>query len=66
MGEFGNPLVFAAMAVTAVSGFYGAARTLYTRSTRKRRRELQRLLGKLVEVSISGSNLEAIPESAGA
>ena len=65
MGEFGNPLVFAAMAITAVSGFYGAARTLYTRSTRKRRRELQRLLGKLVEVSISGSNLEAIPESVG-
>ena len=65
MGEFGNPLVFAAMAITAVSGFYGAARTLYTRSTRKRRRELQRLLGNLVQVSISGSNLEAIPESAG-
>lgn len=65
MGEFGNPLVFAAMAITAVSGFYGAARTLYTRSTRKRRRELQRLLGKLVEVSISGSDLKAIPEAAG-
>ena len=65
MGEFGSPLLFGAMAITAVSGFYGAARTLYTRSTRKRRRELQRLLGTLVEVSISGSNLEAIPESAG-
>ena len=65
MGELGNPLVFAAMAITAVSGFYGAARTLYTRSTRKRRRELQRLLGNLVQVSISGSNLEAIPELAG-
>ena len=49
------------MAVTAVSGFYGTARTLYTRSTRRRRRELQRLLGKLVEVSISGSDLQAIP-----
>jgi IS5 family transposase len=65
MGEFGNPLVFAAMAVTAVGGFYGAARTLYTRSTRKRRRELQRLLGKLVEVSISGS-MDAISDSTGA
>ena len=63
MGEIGNPLVFAAMAVTAVSGFYGTARTLYTRSTRKRRRELQRLLGKLVDVSISGSDLPAIPEA---
>jgi hypothetical protein len=63
MGEMGNPLVFAAMAITAASGFYGAARTLYTRSTRKRRRELQRLLGKLVEASISGSELQAIPES---
>jgi hypothetical protein len=65
MGEFGSPLLFAAMAVSAVSVCYGTARTLYTRSTRKRRRELQRLLGKLVEVSISGSNLEAIPESTG-
>ncbi len=65
MGEFGNPLVFGAMAVTAVSGFVGAARTLYVRSTRRRRRDLQRLLGKLVEVSISGSNLQAIPESTG-
>ena len=65
MGEFGNPLVFAALAVTAVTGFVGAARTLYTRSTRKRRRELQRLLGTLVEASISGSNLDAIPEAAG-
>jgi len=62
MGEFGNPLVFGALAVAAVSGFYGAARTLYTRSVRKRRRELQRLLGKLLEVSISGSGMEAIPE----
>jgi hypothetical protein len=65
MGELGNPLVFAAMAVTAVSACYGTARTLYVRSTRRRRRDLQRLLGKLVEVSISGSNLQAIPESAG-
>ena len=65
MGEFGSLAIFGAMAVTAVTGFYGTARTLYTRSARKRRRELQRLLGKLVEVSISGSNLEAIPESAG-
>ena len=65
MGEFGNPLVFAALAVTAVTGFVGAARTLYTRSTRRRRRELQRLLGTLVEASISGSNLEAITEAAG-
>ena len=65
MGEFGSLAIFGAMAVTAVTGFYGAARTLYTRSTRKRRRELQRLLGKLVEVSISGSDLKAIPEAAG-
>jgi hypothetical protein len=65
MGEFGNPLVFGAMAVAAVSGFYGAARTLYVRSTRRRRRDLQRLLGKLVEVSISGSDFQAIPESTG-
>lgn len=65
MGEFGSLAVFAGMAVAAVSACYGTARTLYTRSTRKRRRELQRLLGKLVEVSISGSNLEAIPEVAG-
>lgn len=63
MGEFGNPLVFGAMAAAAVSGFYGAARTLYTRSTRKRRRELQRLLGKLVEVSISDPDMRAIPDS---
>jgi hypothetical protein len=65
MGEFGNPLVFAAMAVTAVTGFVGAARTLYTRSARKRRRELQRLLGRLVDVSMSGPDLEAIPEEIG-
>jgi hypothetical protein len=65
MGEFGSLALFAAMAVTAVSGCYGTARTLYSRSARRRRRELRRLLGKLVEVSISGSNLEAIPESAG-
>lgn len=65
MGEFGSLAIFGAMAVTAVTGFYGAARTLYTRSTRKRRRELQRLLGKLVEVSISGSDLQAIPEKTG-
>ena len=64
MGEFGSLAVFVGMAVTAVSACYGTARTLYSRSTRKRRRELQRLLGKLVEVSISGSNLEAIPEAA--
>ena len=63
MGEFGSLAIFGAMAVTAVTGFYGAARTLYTRSTRKRRRELQRLLGNLVQVSISGSDLQAIPES---
>jgi len=63
MGELGNPLVFGAMAVAAVSTCYGTARTLYTRSARKRRRELQRLLGRLVDVSISGSNLQAIPES---
>jgi hypothetical protein len=63
MGEFGNPLVFAAMAVTAVSGFYGMARTLYTRSTRKRRRELQRLLGRLVDVSMSTPDVAAIPEA---
>ncbi len=65
MGEFGSPLLFGAMAITVVSGFYGAARALYTRNTRRRRRELQRLLGKLVEVSISGSNMAAIPESTG-
>ena len=63
MGEFGNPLVFAAMAVTAVTGFVGAARTLYTRSARKRRRELQRLLGRLVDVSMSGPGMDAIPGS---
>ncbi len=65
MGEFGNPLLFGAMAVAAVSTCYGIARTLYTRSVRKRRRELQRLLGRLVEVSISGTNIEAIPEHVG-
>jgi hypothetical protein len=65
MGEFGSIPVFAAMALTSVSALFGTARTLYTRSTRKRRRELQRLLGKLVEVSISGSDLAAIPESTG-
>ena len=65
MGEFGSLAIFGAMAVTAVTGFYGAARTLYTRSTRKRRRELQRLLGNLVQVSISGSDLQAIPEKTG-
>jgi hypothetical protein len=65
MGEFGSLALFAGMAVTAVTGFYGTARMLYTRSTRKRRRELQRLLGKLVEVSISGSDLRAIPETTG-
>jgi hypothetical protein len=48
-----------------VSACYGTARTLYSRSARKRRRELQRLLGKLVEASISGSKLEAIPEAVG-
>ena len=62
MGELGAPVVFGAMAVAAVSTCYGTARTLYTRSTRKRRRELQRLLGRMVEVSISGTNLAAIPE----
>lgn len=63
MGEFGNPLVFGAMAVAAVSTCYGTARTLYTRSVRKRRRELQRLLGRLVDVGSSGTSIEAIPES---
>ena len=65
MGEMGSPLAFGLMAVTAVSACYGTARTLYVRSTRRRRRDLQRLIGKLVEVSISGSNLQAIPESTG-
>ncbi len=65
MGELGAPLVFAAGAVTSVGTFYGIARTLYRRSARKRRRELQRLLGRLVEVSISGTNIEAIPEQVG-
>lgn len=65
MGEMGSPLAFGIMAISAVSVCYGTARTLYSRSARKRRRELQRLLGKLVEVSISGSDLAAIPESAG-
>jgi hypothetical protein len=63
MGEFGNPLVFGAMAVTAVVAFFGTARSLYTRSARKRRRELRRLLGKLAEASISGSETKAITES---
>ena len=63
MGEFGSPLIFAAMVLTSVSALYGTARTLYTRSARKRRRELQRLLGRLVEVSISGPEMEAITES---
>jgi len=65
MGEFGSLPLFAAMAITAVGGFYGTARTLYMRSTRKRRRELQRLLGKLVEVSVSGSSMLAIPDLTG-
>jgi len=65
MGELGAPLVFAAGAVTSVGTFYGIARTLYARSARKRRRELQRLLGRLVEVSISGTRFEAIPEQVG-
>jgi hypothetical protein len=60
MGELGSPLVFAAMALTAVSGLYGTARTLYRRSTRRRRLELQRLLGRLVEVTISDRGLPAI------
>jgi hypothetical protein len=63
MGELGSPLVFAAMALTAVSGLYGTARTLYRRSARRRRRELQRLLGQLVEVSISEPRMEAITEA---
>jgi F0F1-type ATP synthase membrane subunit c/vacuolar-type H+-ATPase subunit K len=65
MGEFGSLPLFAAMAVTAVTGFFATARTLYTRSTRKRRRELQRLLGRLVDVSMTGSDLAAIPEEIG-
>ena len=62
MGELGNPIAFVLMAVTAVSACYGTARTLYTRSVRRRRRELKRLLAKMVAVSISGSKMEAIPE----
>jgi hypothetical protein len=64
MGEFGNPLVFAAMAVTAVGAFFGTARSLYARSVRKRRRELQRLLGRLVDVSMSDPRLEVATGSA--
>jgi hypothetical protein len=63
MGELGAPLVFLAGAAAAVGSCYGLARTLYARSARKRRRELQRLMGQLVEVSISGPKLDAIPES---
>lgn len=62
MGEFGMPLLFAAGATAAVSTCYGLARTLYTRSARKRRRELQRLVARMVEVSISDVGLAAIPE----
>lgn len=65
MGELGAPLVFAAGAITAVGTFYGLARTLYTRSARRRRRELHRLVARMVEVSISEPQLEAIPEAAG-
>jgi hypothetical protein len=63
MGEFGSPLIFAAGAVTVASSLYGVARTLYTKSARKRRRELQRLVARMVEVSISDGGLQAIPES---
>jgi hypothetical protein len=64
MGEFGSPVAFVLMAATAVSACYGTARTLYTRSTRRRRRELQRLLGKMVAVSISGSKMDAVEDAA--
>lgn len=60
MGELGAPLVFVGGAVAAVGGFYGLARTLYSRSARKRRRELRRLLGRLVDLSIPEA-LEAEP-----
>ena len=63
MGEFGSPLIFAAGAVTAVGSIYTLARTLYSRSARKRRRELQRLVARMVEVSISDVKLPAVPES---
>lgn len=63
MGELGSPVAFAIMALTAVSGFYGTARTLYRRSARKKRRELQRLLGRLVDVSISDRGLPVVPQT---
>jgi hypothetical protein len=65
MGELGAPLVFGAGALATVGGFYGLARTLYSRSARRRRRELQRLLGRLVQVSVSEPRTETLPESAG-
>ncbi len=64
MGELGSPLAFVLMAATAVSACYGTARTLYVRSTRRRRRELQRLLGKMVAVSVSGSKMNAVEDVA--
>jgi len=63
MGELGSPLAFAAMGLAAVGTFYGTARTLYRRSARRRRLELQRLLGRLVDVSISAPRLEAVSDT---
>ena len=63
MGELGMPLVALAGAWTAVTACFGTARTLYSRSARKRRRELQRLVARMVEVSISEPKLPASPEA---
>jgi hypothetical protein len=65
MGEFGMPLLFLAGATTAVGSCYGLARTLYARSARKRRRELQRLVARMVEVGISDEKLGVGSEPAG-
>ena len=62
MGELGMPLVALAGGVAAVTACFGTARTLYSRSARKRRRELQRLVARMVEASISEPKLAAIPE----
>lgn len=59
MGELGSPLVFAAGATTVLGSVYGMARTFYSRSARKRRRELQRMVARMVEVSISDEALPA-------
>ncbi len=65
MEALGSPLVWVAGALASIGGFYTLARTLYSRSARRRRWELKRLLGRLADIATEGGPPSREVESGG-